>query len=687
MDTMAALTNQLGTETSPYLLQHSEQSVAWQTWGQDALERARSEDKPILLSIGYSACHWCHQMAAEAFSDEDITETLNDQFICIKVDREERPDLDDIYQTAHQLLTGHPGGWPLTVFLCPQTQLPFIAGTYFPIEESQGRVGLKDVLAKVSNFYRQQHRDFRMLREKVRHSYEKLQVLASEKDTVLNAAPINLASQHLLRLADTNHGGFGGAPKFPMPVNLQYLQRQYEQTGDPATGRHLLLSLMKMAQAGIHDHVGGGFYRYATDVEWQIPHFEKMLSDNALLMVNYAEAWSISGEPLFKRTAADIFKFVQRAFATDLEGVYSSVDADSQGSEGGYYLWQYADIETRLSDEELRLLTCLLGQTDKHNFGDLLHLHFDKTLVEAAAECDLSYDQALAQFLALREKLLQVRLQRPQPHIDNKVLCSWNALWVRALAIAARVFNDQEYLTHAQQGMDFIRQNLWRKRRLMATWQQGSAKHSGYLDDYAYTMDALLELLQVEWRDKDYQFLINLAESLSNNFYDQQQGGFFFTAHDHEALIHRSKPITDAVFPSGNGVAARALLRLGHLAAEPRYLDMAESTLKFAWMGISSIAESHLSLLLALQEYFDAPLQVLLLGDDVLAWRQSIQDQFGSKVHCYAVPSHAEFYPPEMMSIDMGQAVICIKDRCLPPCNNLAELMQGIAQHLNADQD
>lgn len=682
MGSMTALTNQLGSETSPYLLQHSQQPVAWQTWGQQALDIARLEDKPILLSIGYSACHWCHMMAADAFSNQAIADTLNDDFICIKVDREERPDLDDIYQTAHQLLTGQPGGWPLTVFLCPQTQLPFIAGTYFPAEESHGRVGLKDVLAKVNYFYRQQHSEFRVLREKVRQGYEKLEVLASEKETLLNPAPIDVALHHLLRLADDTHGGFGGAPKFPMSVNLNYLQRAYEQAADPATGRHLLLSLLKMAQGGIHDHVGGGFYRYATDVQWEIPHFEKMLSDNALLMANYAEAWSISGEPLFKRTAADIFKFVQRAFANGKEGFYSSVDADSEGSEGGYYLWRHEEIQALLSDDELALLTCLQGQPDKHNFGEYLHLHFEKTLVEAAAECELSYDQALAQFLTLKEKLLQARLQRPQPHIDNKVLCGWNALWVRALAIAARVFNDQEYLTHAQQGMDFIRQNLWRKRRLLATWQQGSAKHAGYLDDYAYTMDALLELLQVQWRDEDYQLLINLAESLSNNFYDQQQGGFFFTAHDHEPLIYRSKPLIDSVLPSGNGVAARALLRLGHLAAEPRYLAMAEATLGYAWMGISSIPETHVSLLQALQEFFETPVQVFLLGDDVLAWRQLIQDQFGHRVHCYAVPSNAELYPPEMMSMDMGQAVICVQDRCLPPYKNVAELIQGIAEQV-----
>jgi uncharacterized protein len=680
---MAVLTNQLGVETSPYLLQHSEQAVAWQGWNSHSLELAKREDKPIFLSIGYSSCHWCHMMAADSFDDPEVAAFLNQQFVSIKVDREERPDLDDIYQKAHQLLTGNAGGWPLTVFLCPHTQLPFIAGTYFPSQGGYGQIGFMDVLQRVTKFYREQHRDFRILREKVKQGYSQMQVFDPVDEKTLNLAPVNEATQHLLKLADKRYGGFGGAPKFPMAVNLHFLQQIYEQSGDPGVGTHLLLSLIKMAEGGIHDHIGGGFFRYTTDNHWEIPHFEKLLSDNALLLANYAEAWGVSGEPNFEQAAAGIFRWSWRALRHPQGAYYSAVDADSEGSEGGYYVWSENRLKALLEPREMELIQYVMGFDLPPNFTEHRHLNRVKNWRDAELELDASDDEVAALYHSAREKLLAYRLSQPSPNIDQKILCSWNALMVRGLAVAARTFNNQQYLDAAHQCIDFIRTNMWRKRRLLATWQQGGGKYSGYLDDYVYVMDALLESLQVQWRDQDYQFLVNLAEALLDNFHDAEQGGFFFTAHDHEALIYRSKPLIDSVLPCGNGIAAKVLLRLGYLAAEPRYIQAALSTLSYAWMGINSLPETHLSLLMALKEYFQPPVQVFLLGDEVVLWREALQEQFNSNVHCYAVPTSADLCPPEIMSMEFGQAVACVGDRCLEPQKHLADLMTQISEHLN----
>ncbi len=420
---MAVLTNQLGLETSPYLLQHSEQAVAWQSWNSHTLALAKREDRPIFLSIGYSSCHWCHMMAADSFDDPDIAAFLNQQFVSIKVDREERPDLDDIYQKAHQLLTGNTGGWPLTVFLCPHTQLPFIAGTYFPRQGGYGQLGFMDVLQRVTNFYREQHRDFRILRDKVKQGYAQMQVREVVDETLSNTGPIHTAAQQLLTLADKRYGGFGGAPKFPMAVNISYLQQMYEQTGDTDIGTHLFLSLIKMAEGGIHDHIGGGFFRYATDNHWEIPHFEKLLSDNALLLASYAEAWVISGESDFEQTVAGIFRWSWRSLRHPQGAYYSAVDADSEGTEGGYYVWRETTINGLLEPREWELIQYVMGFDLPPNFTHHRHLYRAKGWRDAALALGTSDDDVAALYHSAREKLLTYRLSLRPPNIDQKILC------------------------------------------------------------------------------------------------------------------------------------------------------------------------------------------------------------------------------------------------------------------------
>lgn len=556
--------NRLANETSPYLLQHADNPVAWLPWSEDALALARAEDKPILLSIGYSACHWCHVMAHESFADEATAEVMNRLFINVKVDREERPDLDQIYQTAHQMLTGRAGGWPLTLFLTPEGT-PFYGGTYFPKEPRFGLPGFAALCQRIGEIWRTRRHDIEAQnRELLAAMNRHIPPPAIELDD----RPIATLRNLLLGSFDREHGGFGSAPKFPHPTDLAFLlHRQDDRQAQEAA----LFSLRRMALGGIHDQLGGGFCRYSVDEFWEIPHFEKMLYDNGQLLGLYADAFALTGEPYFREVAEGIVGWLRREMTSPEGAFYSSLDADSEGEEGRFYLWERDEVARLLTPQESALAGRHWGLDQPPNF-ERRHWHLKIAAPLAAGEETLR-DSARAKLFAAREK-------RVRPGCDDKILTSWNALTIAGLAHASRVLDRPEWLSAARRALDFLQTHHWRDGRLLATSRQGQAYLPAYLDDYAFLLAALLEAYAAAPHAEDLDFARQIADVLLMHFEDRTNGGFFFTAHDHESLIQRPKTAHDNALPAGNGVAALALRKLGELVGDARYLGAARRTLQ-----------------------------------------------------------------------------------------------------------
>jgi uncharacterized protein len=568
--------NRLADETSPYLQQHAENPVDWYAWGAAALARSRDEDKPILLSVGYSACHWCHVMAHESFEDTEVAALMNDLFVNIKIDREERPDLDQIYQTAHWMLTQRNGGWPLTMFLTPD-QIPFFGGTYFPKTPRYNLPGFPEILTRVATFYRTHRLDLAKQNASLQSALDDM--LPVPQAETLAAAPLAQALADLAERFDPTNGGFGGAPKFPHPTELEFcLRRNASGTGADAQALHIAThTLRKMADGGIYDQLGGGFARYSVDQHWSIPHFEKMLYDNGPLLRLCADAWVITHEPRFAAVVAETAAWILREMQDPRGGYYSTLDADSEHEEGKFYVWAADEARTLLTPQEFAIAAPHYGLNQPPNFEDhAWNLRVSVPLGAVAKSLSVPEAQATSH-LAARAKLFAARELRVRPGRDEKILTSWNALMIKGMARAGAVFGCVDWIASAQRAADFLRATMWRDGRLLATYKDGRAHLNAYLDDYAFTIDALLELLQSEFRAQDFEFARQLAEVLLEQFEDQRHGGFFFTSHDHEQLIHRPKPGHDNATPSGNGVAAYALQRMGHLLGETRYLAAANS--------------------------------------------------------------------------------------------------------------
>jgi uncharacterized protein YyaL (SSP411 family) len=597
------LANRLSAETSPYLLQHANNPVHWQPWDEQTLTLARRENRPILLSIGYSACHWCHVMAHESFEDEGVAAVMNRFFVNIKVDREERPDLDQIYQTAHQMLARRSGGWPLTMFLSPDGT-PFFGGTYFPKEPRYGLPGFADLCQRVAEAFENRRDDITAQAAELRQALADTTPEPAATATAFDAGPLAEAEAQLARGFDSRHGGFGGAPKFPHPTDLAFLLARKE-----SGSRQMALTTLKyMCEGGIYDQIGGGFCRYSVDERWEIPHFEKMLYDNGPLLALCADAWAQSRDPLFARVAGETAVWVMREMQAPDGGYYSSLDADSEGEEGKYYVWDRAEVERLLTPQESALALRRWGFDDPPNFENR-HWH-----AKIAGPLD---DAEIPLLAAAREKLFAARETRIRPGRDDKVLTSWNALMIEGMAHAARVFGKNEWLVSAQDAMDCIRNTMWQDGRLLATARDGRAHLDAYLDDHAFLLAALLELMQAKFRSEDLAFAIELADALLARFEDRDAGGFFFTADDHEVLIHRPKTGHDNATPAGNGVAAFALQRLGHLLGETRYLVAAERTLQLFWPHMSRSPGGFGSLLRALEEALTPPVAIILRGPAV----------------------------------------------------------------------
>jgi len=644
--------NELAGQTSPYLLQHAGNPVHWQAWGEAALAQARALDRPILLSIGYSACHWCHVMEHESFADPDTAALMNEHFVNIKVDREERPDLDKIYQSAHYLLTGRNGGWPLTMFLAPRDLTPFFGGTYFPREGRYGLPGFKDLLQRVATAYRERRTDIEQQNQSLRRALEQAPAAAAADAPIPGAQVLAAARRQAEESFDRRHGGFGSAPKFPQPAALDRLLRQHagaaRQGGSDTEARDMVLhTLRAMACGGLFDQLGGGFYRYSTDERWSIPHFEKMLYDNGLLLALYARAWQLSGEALLRDTALATADWALGEMRAPGGGFCSSLDADSAGEEGRYYVWDREEAQAVLDPASYRLVAAHYGLDGAANFEGRWHLRVVRALGEAAAAAGIDPDRAAGLLRAARMKLLEARAARTRPGRDDKVLTAWNALLIRGLAVAGWVFERDDYLEAATTALDHVREVLYRDGRLLASARNGHAHLDAYLDDHAFLIEAVLALAEARWRDGELDFAITLADTLLERFEDRDNGGFFFTAHDHEHLLQRPRSFADDALPSGNGVAARALQRLGHLLGDTRYLEAAAATLRAAAPWLERVPAAHDALLVALEEYLEPTETVILRGAGVQLrrWQRRASTAFAPQRQVLAIPDTARALP------------------------------------------
>jgi hypothetical protein len=671
------VSNRLGTETSPYLRQHADNPVDWYPWGADALALAREADKPILLSVGYSACHWCHVMAHECFEDAATAELMNGLYVNIKVDREERPDIDKIYQLAHQLIARSPGGWPLTVFLTPDEHLPIFSGTYFP------RGVFHQVLTRVDEYYRSHGHEIRDHGDALKRAFGQLTLSIGAETPQIDAGPFAIARARLEDRFDREHGGFGGQPKFPHPPHVETLLRGWRSTAESASPDldalyMATLTLKRMAEGGLFDQIGGGFFRYCVDAAWTIPHFEKMLYDNAALLAVYADAHAATGEAEFARIAGATADWVLRDMQDPGGGFYATLDADSEGVEGKFYLWTPQDFVALLSPAENAIATAHYGLDGPPNFEQSeWHLRAAQPLEALAATDREALESA-------RVKLLETRARRVWPGRDEKILVAWNGLMIAALARAARVLDRGDLLDAAERALRFIERTLWANGRLLATAMDGEARHRAYLDDYAFLALGIVELLQARWDTAKLRLAVELVEVLLAHF-EAPDGGFFFTADDHEALIHRPKPFTDDALPSGNGIAAQVLITLGHLLGEPRYLAAAQRTLEAAWPTVLEYPEAHGALLGALAHELDPPEIVVLRGPgEVIAdWQRFLDSGFNPGRLIFAIDAAERDLPgllAERRARDGATAYVCRGTTCQAPVDSLEALARDLGQ-------
>jgi uncharacterized protein len=567
-------TNHLINETSPYLLQHAHNPVDWYPWGEEAFARARQEDKPVLLSIGYSACHWCHVMAHESFEDHQIAQLMNENFVNIKVDREERPDLDQIYMNAVQMMTHH-GGWPMTVFLTPDA-VPFYGGTYFPPEDRYNMPGFPRVLISIAEAYRDRRSD---IAETSRSLLNELQRLGATNgaDHAVEKELLDVAYVGIVQSYDSVNGGFGGAPKFPPAMVLEFLLRRHARSENDEALNIVKQTAAKMAHGGIYDQLGGGFHRYATDAKWLVPHFEKMLYDNALLSRFYLHYFQVSQDPMARETAAGILDYVVREMRDPAGGFYSTQDADSEGHEGKFFVWDIAEIKAVLAESEASLFCAYYNVSEGGNFEGKNILNVTRTIGEVAKQIGAPVSEAQETIEQCKRKLFEIREQRVKPDRDEKILTAWNGLMLASFCEAGVILDRPDYLKIAKQNAEFVLSKLQRDGLLLRTFKDGTAKFNAYLEDYAFLIDGLVTLFETTGELRWLKESLGLTERMILEFWDETNGGFFFTGKSHENLIVRSKDYFDNATPSGNSVAAKVLLRLGLLTSKEHYRDLAVS--------------------------------------------------------------------------------------------------------------
>ena len=622
------MSNRLQHEQSPYLLQHKDNPVDWWAWSDDAFEAARAQNKAIFLSIGYSTCHWCHVMEHESFEDEQVARLMNDAFINIKVDREERPDIDHIYMTVCQLMTGS-GGWPLTILMTPEMK-PFFAGTYVPKESRYGRVGMVDLIPRVQQAWRQQHAEVLQSADDIAGAL----VEAAGQDTSgrhLDADALHLAFAQLRRRYDAKHGGFGTAPKFPAPHNLLFLLRYWKRTGEDHALRMVETTLDHMRLGGVYDHVGYGFHRYSTDTEWKLPHFEKMLYDQAMIALAYIEAYQATGKADYEQTAREIFTYVLRDMTASEGGFYSAEDADSEGREGKFYLWHFGELRATLGRDLADLVTQVYNveaggnfeeETTRERTGENI-LYLTKPLAEHALALD---DATLRERLeTARKRLFDHREKRIHPGKDDKVLVDWNGLMIAALARAARVFDDPAYAKAARRAAAFLLRTMRQKDgRLLHRYRNGDAAIPGALDDYAFLIWSLLELYETTFDVDHLKTALALNEQCLAHFWDKEHGAFFFAPDDGEALIVRQKEAYDSAIPSGNSVMMMNLLWLARLTGQADLEKKADELGSFFARTVFQQPSGFTAMLMGLDFGLGPSFEVVVAGDPEAADTQAM---------------------------------------------------------------
>jgi uncharacterized protein YyaL (SSP411 family) len=670
------MSNRLAQETSPYLLQHANNPVDWYAWSEEALERARKEDKPILLSIGYSACHWCHVMEHESFENPDIAKLMNDNFINIKVDREERPDLDQVYMSAVQIMTGS-GGWPLTVFLRPNGE-PFYGGTYFPPDDRYGRPGFSRLLANIADAYRTRQKDIQENAQTLRqHLNQRMQTVRGSGS--IDAGVLDTAAGALGGRFDPREGGFGNAPKFPASMSIDFLLRYYHRTGSALHLEMATFTLDKMAYGGMYDQAGGGFHRYSTDDRWLVPHFEKMLYDNALLARAYLDGYRVTGKPLYKRITEEILDFIVREMRDANGGFYSTQDADSEGVEGKFYVWDRNEFEAVVGDDA-ELLAKYFNVTDYGNWEhhNILNVPRPPELfckLEQISESDLA-----AKVAAALPKLYAAREKRIHPGRDEKILTDWNGLALRAFAEAAAFLGRDDYRKVAEANATFLFDKLWDGQRLLHSYKDGRARFNAYLDDYANVADGLLALYQLTFDEQWLRRAESLAEIIVERFGDDTQGGFYFTATGHEELIARTKDFFDNATPSGNSVAADVLLRLAALLGRDDFRKQAEQVFAAVENHLGQYASGFGRLLAAVDFSLGPSAEIALVGgvEPLLA---AYRKRYLPRTVIAAGKSDIALLKDRPVLNGKPTAYVCENLSCKQPVNDVGEFEKLLEAH------
>jgi len=641
--------NRLINEQSPYLRQHAYNPVDWYAWGDEALQRAQAENKPILLSIGYSACHWCHVMERESFENEGIARLMNENFIPIKVDREERPDLDQIYMEAVQMITGR-GGWPLTMFLTPDAK-PFFGGTYFPPVDRQGMPGFPRVLLAAAEAYQRGAHEVKHNVEQLTKALGALGTYDAEPGDITRDLPI-VAAHALARSYDSVHGGLGAAPKFPNTFVFSLFLRGYDADDDPNFSTMVRDTLNKMARGGIYDQIGGGFHRYSVDDRWLVPHFEKMLYDNALLARLYLDAGRALNEPEFLAVAREILDYVLREMTSPEHGFYSTQDADSEGEEGKFFIWTPYEVDQVLDEKLAPIAKRYFDITTEGNFEERNILHRMIDVADLAKQFKATPEEMTGAIAEIRTKLFAAREKRIKPGRDEKILAAWNGMMISSFAEGYRALHDARYLEAAERAVDFAMTRLWDGRALRRSYKDGVARFNAYLEDYAILANAMLDTYQASLDARYLAHAHTLCDIILERFLDKQRGGFFFTSEDHEELITRFKGAFDGSTPSGNSAAVMALLRLYGYTGEQRYFDEAERAIKLfrEFMEKQPFAFSHL--LEAVDLYLRGSVEVILVGDRASAefreWVERLGLLYVPNLAIYAVDPkrpEADFVP------------------------------------------
>jgi uncharacterized protein YyaL (SSP411 family) len=687
--------NRLSKEKSPYLLQHADNPVDWYPWSNEAFEKARKENKPVFLSIGYSTCHWCHVMEHESFEDEQVAKLMNETFVPIKVDREERPDIDNIYMTVCQMLTGS-GGWPLTIVMTPDKK-PFFAATYIPKESRFGRAGMIEVIPRLREIWQNRNDDVRKSADLITSSLQEAQS-TEEAGAELTKAVLDQGHQQLYQRFDPFYGGFGSNPKFPTPHQHLFLLRHWKRTNDAKTLEMITKTLDSMRLGGVYDHIGFGFHRYSTDREWLVPHFEKMLYDQAMLTLAYTEAFQATGDQRYKETAEEILTYVWRDMTSPEGGFYSAEDADSEGEEGKFYFWKEDEIRKILSDDA-NLIIEIFNVSKLGNFVDSVSgerpetniLHMKKSLSEIAKEKKISVDDLKARIDSARKKLFEVREKRVHPYKDDKILTDWNGLMIAAFARAAQVLDKPEYAKAAVIAARFTLEKLKSKDgSLMHRYREGEAGLPAHADDYAFFIWGLLELYEATFNPEWLKEAIALNQYFMNHFWDQQKGGFFFTSDQGEELITRTKEIYDGAVPSGNSVAMLNLLRLSRITGNAELEKKADQISKTFGKNVESIPSAHTMFMTALDFAIGPSYEIVIVGnpesEDTLRMVKELGKRFiPNKVVLLRpegdqpeITKIAEFTKTQKSLNGKATAYVCLNYLCQSPTTDPAKMLQMI---------